>query len=417
MGNAKIIVAIYDTTSYAVLSQLARELSHDNEVEYLIALRPPPRTNPTEANNYPHKKLRPANYVNEFIDYGLFEGLNESPPPRSNFTEITNGLIEDWFRPKLSYDIEGYLDESRPDAFICAHDQLPFIKHVIKGCHSRGIPSVVVQHGMNHPALTSSDDGFSTILKPTLKPKIEKIEYLKRAIGYQFGPYLFTNPYLDEVYTFGDFFTDYLRDLRSTYPSFGKTKVVTTGPLEFNPTAFSEYDPHIDNVLFLSQWQLDGGHWGQEKQEWIVNRLSLLEKNNDVKVTVRPHPRESTEKIERYFSKFNVSANTSLDGDIRNHDFVLTYDSTAIMHAVLAGKACGIIRFPDENLTFPPLNDDFLISVSNDEIDLTFEAANRTGEDQLDYLRKFCYVPSLDNESGYESPRSIIKERIHTLIE
>lgn len=416
MDKPKAVVAIYDTTSYAILGELAEELKDDFTVEYLILDELLVSNNPDKAGDFPKDELKPSRSGLDYVSNDYLWKLNKFSSPRPITVEIVQRIIEDKVSPELSYNVQDFIDDTELDVFICGHDLFPFVKHIIRESNKKEFNSVVVQHGMNHPALVSSNNSGREWLTPTQDHNSKILEYIKRRVGYQNGAFLFANPYLDEVYTFGDYFSNHIRDLRSSYPCFGKADVISAGPTEYDPTSIQDYSASIDSALFLSQWQLESGEWDEKQQKWVVDRLQKLEEHSELELVIRPHPREKVEKIQRFYSEFEVSQNRSLDEDILEHDFIITYDSTALLKGVLSGKVCGVLDVPWDNSEFPPLDDDFLIKIGKDKVNLEEEAKSRNIRDQHNYLSNYCYVPALDSATPADSPIELVINRIKDLV-
>ncbi|WP_206742058.1 hypothetical protein [Haloferax sp. ATB1] len=151
----------------------------------------------------------------------------------------------------------------------------------------------------------------------------------------------------------GDFFTERIRKLREQYPCNGAGTVTTVGYSEFNPGSIKPVETNAESALFLSQWQYEAGSWTEQQQKQLADILRTFQRKNNLNLRVRPHPKDSEEKISRFFNDFQLSRGAGLESDIENHDIVLTVDSTALLRAVLRGKVPGVIDLPWEQNTFP----------------------------------------------------------------
>lgn len=409
MTYPKIVFAIYDTTSYRCLSPIARNLRSDASVEFLLfddllqmARKPLPK-----GELSPHRNA--VDYVRNPVSKKINQISRQQPIPEI----IVQRLLEDNVSARLAYDISGYLDDANPDVFVSAHDILPFIKHLIEESHRRDFKSVVVQHGINRPFLENPSDmpGIPNLLSPSVEPQSSVFERVKRRLGFRHGPFVFCNPYVDELYTFGDFFTDLLSELRSHYPNFGKTDVITTGSSEFNPSDVEHFERSVRSALFLSQWQYENGDWNDDQQRTIVGMLELVEDQYDTTVAVRPHPKDSIEKMRSFFTEFPISTDSDLETVIGEHDLILTVDSTAIFQGVLQGKVCGVVQPPWDPSSFLPFTHEHIVQITSDQSYPPDEVSQSTAT-QRDYLHQCCYVPSLDSTNRYSSPVEYISDRI-----
>lgn len=413
MNKPKIVFAIYDRTSYRCLSPIASALSDEAAVEYLllddllkIARQP-----------LPLEELKPYRRASDYVRHRFFEWLNDTQGRRAITKLIIQRIIEDDISHHFAYDIEGYIGDAELDLFVTAHDIAPFLKHLIEESHARDFKSAVIQHGINRPSLEnpSKIPGVPYFLTPTFGSDFNLNEYYKRKIGYSYGSVIFGNPYADQLYTFGEYFSEHMTKLRSEYPCFGKTNVITAGSPEFNPTKAETFNSEIKSALFLSQWQYENENWSDAEQNRIVERLSGIEEHNPFSITVRPHPKDSDKKMESFFQDFRISREKSLEDDIRSHDLIITVDSTALLRGVLDGKYCAIIQTPWDPITFPPFTHDHIIQITGDENVVQTDAVSR--ETQIDYLTKFCYVPSLDPDCPHTTPVELISEELLSLVE
>lgn len=415
METPRVVIAIYDSTTARCLKPIGKDLSERVDVEYLLLDELLPRS--TMGSEISEAEFLPCRRASNYLNSDWLQGLNEVERAHPVRAVIVQRLLEDNISPELTYDISGYLDDAEPDVFVCGQDLLPFLKHVIKWSHTDDFESVVVQHGINRPDLEnpSSLPGVPDLLSPDRTPRYWPIEYLKRRLGFNYGAFLFCNPYVDELYTLGEFFTNLVSDLRSDYPCFGKTDVVTAGSTEYNPTAVEAYEGDVSSAVFLSQWQYEHNIWDAEQQSYITDRLTAVEQASDISITVRPHPKDSTAKMEQFFSEFEISQEAGLHEDIERHDAVLTVDSTALYAGAIAGNACGVIQTPWNEITLKPFTHEHIVQVTPSANDVASEAAERSRETQTDYLRECCFVPALENKCPYDSPVDLVSSRIEAL--
>jgi len=410
MTDRKAIVALHDSTTWKNFRPIVEALPDSFSVEYLLLDRLF-----DETPRLPREELSPSREAIDYVRARVFERMNQRTRPGSLPTEAFQRVLEDRLSPHIVYDLRGYWRDADPDLFVCGHDRLPFVKHVIRMCHERGVPSATVQHGVQNLRPVASDSVLMDHLKPSVEPPHPGFEFAKRWLFHRYGAYIFCNPYLDAVYTMGDFFSEEIRTLRRGFPAFGKTGIVTAGYPEYDLREIGTYDPDIERCVFLSGWEYEVGEWGDRTERRIAERLRRVARANDVAVTVRPHPKDSTEKIERFYGDFRVSEVEDLEADIARHDLVLTVFSTAVMLGVARGKPCGVIDLPWEQNDFGPFQDTHLIPVTESDVGVHERARERTRETQERYLRRYCFIPAVHGDSGHETPGEYIASELASL--
>ncbi|WP_128081474.1 hypothetical protein [Haloferax sp. ATB1] len=409
----KIVFSIYDTTTYRNLVPIAEELSEDYEVEYLLFDELLQSADPSKSSALPADELKPHRFADEYIRSKVATKFHETP--RSKKKVAVQRIIEDNISPQLIYDIHSYIKDTSMDVFVSGHDRLPFIKHVMKFSETADFKSIVIQHGINRPDLEFRNGqpvNRQGLFRPSIEPQSWAIEKFKRRFGFNYGAFLFCSPYADEVLTMGDFFTERIRKLREQYPCNGAGTVTTVGYSEFNPGSIKPVETNAESALFLSQWQYEAGSWTEQQQKQLADILRTFQRKNNLNLRVRPHPKDSEEKISRFFNDFQLSRGAGLESDIENHDIVLTVDSTALLRAVLRGKVPGVIDLPWEQNTFSPFTHDHVLSIDSDFVDLEQQASKLSETTQVDYLQRFCYVPSLDESSKFNTPREYLAAKI-----
>lgn len=344
--------------------------------------------------------------------------MNARERPRPVYELIFRRVVEDNVPPKYLFDFEGFVRDTGINLLVCGHDGVLFVKHLAKHLSSRRTPSVVIQHGMNRPLLEfpPSVRGVPDLFAPSLEPQFPCLEYLKRRFGYRYGAFPFCNPYIDEVYTIGDFFNDRISRLRKDYPCRGEGKVYTTGSTEYDPAKSASFKARSDTALFLSQWQYEGGQWTDAQQRWIVDTLKSFCKINDIELTVRPHPKGTDEKIQKFFEHTKISRGNSLNDDVESHDVILTVDSTAILEGILEGKMCGVLQPPWNPTSFPPFTHDHILQISDGNIELNGRIESLSNDTQQSYLRQFCYVPNNNDRSVFDSPTEVVTTKIEKIL-
>lgn len=409
---SKIVFALHDSVSYRCLKPIADALRTRSEVEYILfddLLK-------TGKKQIPTSSLSKYRRAFDYVKHDFFRQLNSVDKQQPLLTIAVQRLIEDNISSKFAYEIDRLIRDTNPDVFVAAHDILPFIKHIIAESHRRDFSTAVVQHGINRPFLEdpTSVPGVPKFLTPS-PGKVGPYEYIKRRVGFRHGAFVFCNPYVDELYTFGDFFTKTIANLRSEYPCFGKTNVRTTGSTEYNPICIAPYNPGRKSALFLSQWQLENEEWSDHQQNKVVDRVERFERNTGVRVHVRPHPKDSKEKIDRYFSDFKTSNSPSLKEDIDQHDVILTVDSTAIFQGIIEGKVCGVVQPPWQRIHFPPFTHEHIIQIGSNEVKLDEEIKLRSHRTQRDYINRFCYTPDINDRCSATTPVELVAEAISNL--
>lgn len=416
MTTPTIVFCLSESTSFRHLRPIARRFSSEAEIEFLFLDDVLSRT--SQNDEIPDPEVGTVRNGSEYLNSEFLAGINRIERKQPLPEIILQRIVEDNISPQLVYDLDGYIESVEPDLFVSGHDLMPFIKHLIECCYRRNIPTAVVQHGTNRPLLEHPGNmpGVPSLLTPSVDPSMNWFEYLKRRVGFSYGAFVFCNPYVSELYTFGDFFTELIETLRDGYPCFGHTDVLTTGAPEFNPGSVKQYSPEVNSILFLSQWQLELDEWKPDHQEQITTILDHLQHRGHP-VTVRPHPKESADKIRKYFSPFEISDSNKLSDDIRAHDLVLTVDSTAIFDAVLQGNPCGILQPPWDSVSFPPFTHRHLVQIEDGCEDIESLASERSSETQQDYLNEFCHVPAMDSSIPFDTPVEYIYERMKNLLD
>lgn len=407
-NQPRVVFAVHDSTEYKNLHLIAERLPETISVEYLLL------DDLFNEAGVPAEKLQPSRRATEYVRHDFHVWINQRRRPGPLHVAAFQRLLNDRISPHIAYRLTEYLDDAAPDLFVCGHDRLPFIKHVIKTCHDRGIPSVVVQHGIQNLQHVPADVEILDYLRPT-NPLSSRIEYLKRWAFYNYGAYIFCNPYVDFVYTIGDFFTDKIENLRSEYPCSGNASVVTTGYPEYNLSEIRPYEPDITSGLFLSGWEYEAGEWSDDTQRQIAERLKQIEKTNGINIVVRPHPKDSEEKITRFYSDFKISMEDDITADIARHDLVLSVYSTALMLAVAEGKVCGVLRIPWEKNHFGPFQDPHMLEITADRLEVHDRARQLSTETQKNYLRRYCYIPAVHDRLNRGSPAEYIASRLTDL--
>lgn len=411
MRERKAVFAIHDTTTYRNLQPIVDVLPDWVSVEYLLLDRLF-----DEAPPLPHDELSPSRDATEYVRAEFFERMNHRTRPGPMRVEAFQRILEDRISPHISYDLRGYWEDTRPDLFVCGHDRLPFIKHLVRMCHGRGVPSAVVQHGVQNLRPLKSESRLVNYLRPSTDPPVPQTETVKRWLLHNYGAFIFCNPYIDVVYTMGDFFTEEIRALRADYPSFGKADIVTSGYPEYGLRSIEEYSSDIETCVFLSGWEYEADEWGEDVERSIADRLRGVAEENDIDVTVRPHPKDSPEKIERFYSGFRISDEEDLRTDIRRHDLVLTVFSTALMFGVAEGKVCGVIDVDWGQNRFGPFEDTHILRVTPSDLEVRERAKRRSRETQEQYLRRYCFIPAVHDDSGYEAPAEFIAAHLMHLL-
>lgn len=384
----QVVFAVHDGTTYRNLQPIAAALPETIDVEYLLLDRL------FDEDGVPATELRPHRRASEYVREEVFIRLNRRTRPGRLPLEGIQWLLDDVLTPRIAYRLGDYLADTKPDLFVCGHDRLPFVKHVIQRCNNKNIPTAVVQHGIQRMEYRPADSWVIEALRPTRSPRRQSFERAKRRILYQHGAYIFGNPNVDAVFTIGDFFSDQIRNARSEYPCSGHGTVTTTGYPEYSLTEMQPYDPDIENALFLSGWEYELGEWGEATERKIADRLHGIERANDIDVRVRPHPKDLDEKIDRFYDDFLISDVEDLEADIERHDFICTVYSTALLLAAAMGKACGVLRVGWDRNRFGPFDDDHVLEIHAETNEIPRRASKRSATTQAEYLRRYCYIPS-----------------------
>lgn len=413
MDTDTVVFAIEDATSYNALSPLIDALDEqtgdtvDVEVLWLDSLYPPDsgrRLSAEFRGRHPHRLL------SEFVRVDRPEFTQF---PRGMRDAMVQKLLVDRLSHRPFYDTAGYLDAVDPDVLISAMDSIPFLRHLIRDASERDVATLVLQHGAYPNNLDASVLAVRNgPLSPSFDPVLPPLERLKRVLLYPYGFSVYTNPWVDEVLALGTFFQRRIAALREQYPCNGRSPVTVTGSPEFDG-GIVEYEPRTDSVLYLSQQTYESGFWTDENLDWHVNRLGELD--DVVDVTVRPHPKDSAAKMDRYREQVAVSEEPNLAADIANYDVVLGSHSTALFEGVVQGKVCGVLRVPwddtETHQTFEPFSHRHMLQVRPGTDDLASAAAERSVATQREYLRRFCYTPREFEDDGTSSTELIL-ERI-----
>jgi hypothetical protein len=410
MSGRKAVFALHDTTTLKNFRPIVEALPESVSVEYLLLDRLF-----DESPGLPREELSPSREATDYVRAEFFQRINHRTRPGSLHVEAFQRVLEDRISPHVAYDLRRYWRDANPDLFVCGHDRLPFVKHVIRTCHERGVPSAVVQHGVQNLRPVASDSVLIDYLKPSVNPRLPRVEFVKRWLFHRYGAYIFCNPYLDAVYTMGDFFTEEVRALREDFPAFGKTAVVTAGYPEYDLREVTPYDPTVENCVFLSGWEYEAGEWDERTERLIAERLRRVAEVNGVDVTVRPHPKDSRAKVERFYGDFEISDVASLEADVERHDLVLTVFSTAVMLGVARGKPCGVIDLPWRQNDFGPFQDPHLVPVTESNVEVRERARERSRETQERYLRRYCFIPAVHGDAGNGTPGEYIASHLVSL--
>jgi hypothetical protein len=409
--TGKALFCIGTNTAYQAISPVIDEVANQYEVEYLFfdsffnRSENDPRTVTLEKTGIPHEYSN----VSEYVNHPVFES---TPKSWSTIRKIWQRTLLDNISSKIAFDVDRCLAELDPDIIVTAGDQFPFVRHLIHYCHGTNRTTIAIQHGMYGYDLSKSG-GQSGFFEPKYGSDGALFERLKRRFGYRFGTGAYLNPYTDTVLTLGEFFRERIDDLRDEYPCFGHTELLTTGSPEYDGNV-KQYQPRAKSVLYLSVHKLEGGAWDADQHNQIIKRLASI--NDRYDLTIRPHPKEPSEKINQYYSEFEVSTENSLSEDVENHDVILTVDSTAILEGVIQGKVTAILQPPWKHKRFDPLVDEHMIQVTNATPDFEHEAAARSVKTQREYLSRYCCMPSLEASievnSSVEMIADIIRKKI-----
>lgn len=402
-----IVFAIEDLTSYRTLAPVMDGFAESADVEVLLldALYESTgdhRVVEIDADEFDFDCRDFTDYVR--INHPLFTRFS-----RSTAENLVHRMIADNVSSSIPYEIDRYVAEVDPDVFVAAVDMLPFVRHLIRKLSDCDCLTVVVQHGIYQEFMDYSYIRSRSI-PPSFSPRFQSIENMKRRIGYPNGITIYGHSYLDLVCSMGEFFTQRLSELRTGYPYSDNTVLSTTGTPEYD-LELREYDSNAGDVLFLSQQQYEAGKWNKDSQ---LELTEILEKVNEKsQVTIRPHPKDSKEKLNYFRSKFAVSHNKPLKEDIREHDIILTINSTALFESVIQGKPSGVIHVPDYDIDFEPFIHEHLIQIRDGNEDLANLAERRSVNTQHDYLQQYCYMPVLDGNTQEETSTELILNQIN----
>lgn len=407
----KAVFAVEDVPSYNALAPVAVELdAFDVEFLFLDSLYDSQsagsdRRIPDEIRSrHPHR---------DFEDYVTCRPSLFARFPNGTGAAIAQKAVVDAGDYERAYDIPGYLDDADPDIFVCAMDSLPFVRHAIAALRGTETVTAVVQGGMYPKNLTperiAARDG-------PLSPKFDggRLERLKRRLAYRYGITVYCHPDVDLVFGLGSFFAERIASLRDAYPCDGHTDIAVTGAPEYGGPA-ERYDPRAASLLFLSQQQYESGRWTDDQLDRACAILRRLDRQ--IPVTVRPHPKDSEAKLERYADHVAVSDEPDLAADVANHDVIVTSHSTAVLEGVIQGKPAGILDFPwDSEVSlpdFPAFRHDHMLRIEDGGEDVAAMAAERSVATQRAYLDRFCRVPF---ETDEPTPTERIAERLREAV-
>lgn len=386
------VFAIHDGTTYRNLQPIAAALPPSVDVEFLLL------DDLFGEDGVPADELQPARRATSYVRDDLIVRLNRRSRPGNLALEGFQWLLEDVLSSRLAYRLDAYLADVDPSLFVCGHDRLPFVKHVIRRCAERGVPTAVVQHGIQRLAHSPSDSWLVNALRPSPEPRWSGLEAAKRRLLYPYGQFIFCNPHLERVFTIGDFFSDQIRAARAEVPGLGRGTVTSAGYPEYGLTELDAYEPTVESALYLSGWQYENGEWDDAVEEVIANRLRAIERENDIEVRVRPHPKDSAAKMERFYDGFERSQISDVAADIERHDFVCSVYSTALLYAAACGAVLGVIRIPRDRNRFGPFDHEHVLDVTADNHDVHGRAADRSMATQQDYLEQYCYIPAVHGD-------------------
>lgn len=386
-----VVFAVEDWTSYRALAPVADALSDEANVEFLFADALYDGID-VDVDLDEARRDHEGRDIDEYVRgpttlFGQFPG----GPARA----FAQKLLADDLSHRLAYDVEGYLDGADPDVFVCGMDSLPFVRHVIRAAHDRDVATVALQHGLycNNLDPEKIEQRYGP-LSPVIDPDRPSLERLKRWFGFRYGIGVYCHPHLDLVLTMGEFFTERIAELRSSYPCFGNAELSVTGTPEYE-RSIEPYEPDAESVLFLSQPQYENGDWTREQQRRAVSLLD--EYTGDVPVTIRPHPKASAEKIDLLRSNFDVSEGNSLATDIDRHDVIVTVHSTAVCQGVVQGKLPAVLELPwggarSSGSEFEPFQHEHVVSLDA-PVDLEAAAEERSTATQREFLDRFFAMP------------------------
>ncbi|WP_152042629.1 hypothetical protein [Salinigranum salinum] len=412
MTSQKIIFAAHDATTYQNLKLIEQRLSDRYETEYLFLNDLFGETLPEATSD-----ISNARHAINYIRHEWVSRLDHQTHPGPLRYEIIQQILYDVVSPHIPYNLRQYAADADPDLFVCAHDRIPFVKHLLKIFYKQNVTTVALQHGIRNIRGERNGPEPVNCLRPNSHPMSWTTERIKREVLYPYGAFILGNPYLDEIYTIGEFFTDIVRSVRDESPCFGSTDVLETGYPEYGHFDLQPYSPDVDSVLFLSTWEYEAGMWDDTLLNQVIRILASVRDENDVSVTVRPHPKDSAKKIDRYRTEFDISERDSMIDDIDLRDMAVTSFSTTILPSAIRGRVCGALRLPWERNQFGPFVDPFVLQIDEDHVSIHDRADQRTAEDQERFLKQYCFLPQYHHPEQYESPAAYIAERLTNLLE
>jgi len=405
-----VLFVCADSTSYRALEPVAETLAKDHRITFLLVNHLLDSTQNGRESGIGTDEI--PFEVLDGTDFVRFSTFNVLAAEISSGRAAFNRLVLDNVSPGLGFDLEGLLDRTDPDLLITAVDQPPYIRHLIAKCSDYDIPTATVQHGMYEYAMEPEKIEGRPFF-PSFGNSIGPLERLKRRIGFRYGVTQYAHPDLDIVTTFGEFFTRRIGELRAEYPARGRTEIVTTGTPEYSGPVV-DFSSGVSSALFVSQQQYEGNVWGWEEQERLFELLEDI--HEEVPLTVRPHPKESDEKLSEFEKRFEVSDGNALEADIGAHDLIVTVNSTALLEGVIQGKVVGVLQLPWYPIDFAPFVHEHVLQFPLDG-ELQQAAKRRSAETQQNYLQKFCYLPRRDENVDSESSEGLIGEYLHNLIQ
>lgn len=407
MSTGSVVFAAEDWASYIALRPVAEEFEETNDVTFLLLDDFFARADHDQRDIDIDRERIEFPYVDstDYIRTKYVQVLPSSPP-----RAMLQRFVLDNLSHRIAFDIGQLFRDTTPDAFVSAVDSTPLIRHVIKECHDSGIFAATVQHGMYEYALNEEILDERTFF-PDVKDPNPYVERIKRQFGFRYGITEYCHPYSDVVFTMGDFFSEVIRGLRTGFPAMGYTELIAAGTPEYDGEV-SDYLPDTESLLFLSQPKYENGNWEREQFDSFIEHLKRLDET--IPVTIRPHPKDSEEKVDRLREFFEVSGIDDLSRDVSNYDVITTVNSTAVFEGVIQGKVCGVHQLPWDNSTFPPLVHDHIIQISDPGMDVPERANERSWETQRSYFRQFCKMPQIETDLGVSSGSSA--ERIATTI-
>lgn len=401
MSIPTVVFAAEDSTSLQAMEPIANALTADMDVQYLLLdglVKEEERTFHIDRSSLDHPYRKAEKWVRSGFLGNAARNVAHAGLQR---------VVVDNISPKLAFDVEGYIKAVNPDLFVSAIDQFGFIRHTIKALDLMDASTATIQHGIYEYAL-DFDRIESRQLFPRFETQISAFEALKRRAAFRYGLTEYTHPYSDVVFTLGDFFTERIRDIR-LHSGATQTDLVTAGSPEFQGPVRS-YSEGVSSVLFLSQQQYEGGTWQWSAQESVFERLTTL--GDDFDVTIRPHPKESDDKVDAFAERFSVSRGRTIKEDIAAHDAVLSVNSTALFEAVIQGKVPGTLQIPEYRVGFEPFTHDHIIQVTDGSEDLDRLSRERSETTQREYLDSFCYLPGEDSSVATETTTELIAETL-----